>query len=239
MAGGIAHDFNNILAAIVGYTELNLMDMQQGTELWENQNEILVASNRAKELVNEILLFSRKESEDEKVIRPGHIVKEAMRLLKTLVAGNVKLQNKDIDTKVEIRISPTQLHQVIVNLCINASHAVQEAEKKSINVSMRKVQVDEELMAMGAIIPVGIYSLLEVSDTGCGIETSDLERIFEPFYTTKSVDQGTGMGLSVVYGIVNKAQGAIIVDSTPGKGTTFSLYFPVVSELIETSCKEA
>ena len=239
LAGGVAHDFNNILTSIMGYTELNLMDMQEGSEAWSNQSEILVASNRAKELVNQILLFSRKEAEDEKLVRPGFVVNEAARLLKTLITKDVDFQCKDVDAQVEIRISPTQLHQVVINLCINASHAVSKNENAAITLSLRTVQIDKERIAMGSIIPVGIYSLLEVADNGCGIKSEDMERIFEPFYTTKAVDQGTGMGLSVVYGIVNKAQGAIIVDSAPGEGTTFSLFFPVASELIENSCKEA
>ena len=239
MAGGIAHDFNNILTSIVGYTELNLMDMAPESELWENQNEILVASNRAKELVNQILMFSRKEPEDEKTIKPGYIVMEAMRMLKTLVAGDVDLKYDNIDTKVEIRISPTQLHQVIVNLCVNASHAVSRSKKRSITVSLQKIEVKEEFFAIGSIVPVGTYSLVEVADTGSGIKPANLDRIFEPFFTTKSVDQGTGMGLSVVYGIVNKAHGAIAVNSAVEKGTTFSLYFPVENESIENTCKEA
>lgn len=239
MAGGIAHDFNNILTSITGYTELNLMDMQEGTDEWENQNEILIASNRAKELVGQILLFSRKEPEDEKIIRPGYIVKEALRLLKTLIPKNVDFLCKDIDTNIQVRVSPTQFHQVVINLSVNASHAVDNIDHASITLALYTVELDKELMAIGGTLPVGVYSLLEVSDNGCGISAVDLEHIFEPFYTTKAVDQGTGMGLSVVYGIVNKAQGAITVDSTPGLGTTFKIYFPVVNEPIEKYCIEA
>lgn len=232
MAGGIAHDFNNILTAIIGYAELNLLDMQEGSEAWENQHEILQASNRAKEVINQILLFSRKEPENEKIIRPGYVVKEAVRLLKTLLPKNIEFYCKSVDMQVAVRMSPTQLHQSIVNLCVNASHAIAENSKGVITVSLKTEEVKAELLAIGGIISAGVYAVLKVTDTGCGIESKHLPHIFEPFYTTKTVDKGTGMGLSVVYGIVNKACGAILVDSEPGEGSCFCLYLPVCEQLI-------
>ncbi|MFO7603860.1 MAG: PAS domain-containing protein [Gammaproteobacteria bacterium] len=230
LAGGIAHDFNNILTAIMGYAELNSFDMQEGTETWDNQQEILVAARRAKLLVNQILLFSRKQADEVATFRPGLVVKEALGLLKTLLTDNVVVQCGHIDTQISVAMSSTQLHQAVVNLCVNAKHALAGTRDGRIEISLSKRVLTEALTTEVCVIPRGAYALLEVADNGCGIDARHLPHIFEPFFTTRSVGQGMGMGLSVVYGIVTKAQGAISVHSEPGKGSCFRLYFPLVAQ---------
>lgn len=230
LAGGIAHDFNNILTAIIGYTDLNLMDMEVGSDIWNNQNQILTASYRAKDLVNQILTFSRESAEEIQLVNPEQIVGEAMRLLRATIPTLTELRYSGVDDKVFIRISPTEFHQIVINLCVNASHAFDINQKGIISVSLKRVVHIHEHLVFGGVIPVGDYVVLEISDTGCGIDPDILPFIFDPFFTTKEVDVGTGMGLSVVYGIVNKAGGGIVVESRQGGGTKFSIYFPQVEK---------
>lgn len=226
MAGGIAHDFNNILTAIIGFAELNLMDMEPDSDAWKNQNQILTASYRARDIVKQILDYSRKSSDKPQIFKPGRIVVEANKLLKATIGATIKLVCEDVDMTSIINMSSTQFHQIILNLSMNASHAIGDAKGGVITISLRQDSFDQEQTVVGGVIPEGDYVNLEIIDNGSGIDSETLPRIFDPFFTTKPVGEGTGMGLSAVYGIVNKAGGGINVISTKGEGTKFSIYIP-------------
>jgi PAS domain S-box-containing protein len=225
LAGGIAHDFNNILSAIMGYTDLTLEDVPQGSVAWRNLQEVLTASTRARDLVQQILTFSRQTEHERKPVHLDVIVKEVMRLLRATLPATIEIRQvigRDVGT---VMADPTQLHQVLMNLCTNAEHAMRESGGQ-LEVRLEALEVDQALASDHPELEPGPYVRLSVQDTGHGISPEILERIFEPFFTTKGVGEGTGMGLAVVHGIVTSHGGAITVESTPGKGTTFVVYLP-------------
>lgn len=224
LAGGIAHDFNNVLAAIMGYTEIAMTELPEGTPAAEDLQEVLKASTRAKELVKQILAFSRKTEQERKPIEPYLIVKEALKLLRASTPTTIDLQ-QDIDPKSgTIMADPTQLHQVVVNLCTNAAQAMEEkggVMKIGLNAVNLGINDVNDLMP-------GPYIKLCVSDTGHGIDEALLGQIFDPYFTTKEFGRGSGMGLSVVHGIVKSYGGTVTVDSKVGGGSTFNIYFPQI-----------
>jgi PAS domain S-box-containing protein len=227
LAGGIAHDFNNILAAMQGYVELSLEDLPEDAAVRDNLEQVLSCGNRAAKLVRQILTFSRKDQQEKGVLQISSIVKEVLKMLRSSLPATIKIRRKIEADSSLVLADPTQLHQVLVNLCTNASHAMGEAGGL-LEVSLIDVNFESETKVGDESLPRGPYVKLSVSDTGCGMEKEVMERIFEPFFTTKKVNEGTGLGLSVVHGIVKSHNGAIAVDSTPGKGSTFDIFFPKV-----------
>jgi PAS domain S-box-containing protein len=227
LAGGIAHDFNNILGPILGYSDMLLADGKINGEVKEDLGYILKAAYRAKELVQQILLFSRQSERDRTPVQIHLIVKEALKLIKATMPSTIDIQ-QDIDGDCDaVMADPTQIHQVFLNLCTNARHAMRETGG-TLKVSLKHLEADEAFLRMHTGLTEGRYLRLTVSDTGHGINGPHLERIFEPFFTTKEMGEGTGLGLSVAHGIVVGHGGAITVDSQPGRGTSFHVYLPCV-----------
>jgi PAS domain S-box-containing protein len=223
LAGGIAHDFNNLLAAILGYAELALLKLPPGGALQREIRQILKAGGKASELVNQILAFSRKETTKRIPIQPGVLIKEVIKLLRGTIPSTITIRERIAATDRMILANPTQLHQVVMNLCTNAFHAMEEQggemtlSLESVRKLLREKEEERE------------WIRISVADNGCGIEPATLERIFEPYFTTKPSGKGTGMGLAVVHGIVESHGGRIEVKSTVGQGTTVQVYFPVVA----------
>jgi len=224
LAGGIAHDFNNLLTVILGNTELSMIDLPEGSSARYQLEEVLQATRRARDLVRQILSFSRKVDQKLQPIRPILVVREVIKLLRSTIPTTVEIL-QDIDPECGTIIAdPTQIHQVLMNLATNAVYAMREDGVLAISLGLTSLDADD--LKHRPDMAAGHYIRLSVSDTGSGMDEQILERIFEPFFTTKDIDKGTGMGLSVVHGIVTAHHGMITVDSTPGQGTTFHVYFP-------------
>ena len=228
LAGGIAHDFNNILAAILGYTELSLYDLPSYNGVRLHLQKVLAAGHRAKELVQQILTFSRKSEPERKPLRPQAVLKEALQLLRASLPTTITIQQDLADEVGTILADSTQIHQVLMNLGANAEYAMRETGG-ALYVGLDAIEVDAAFTAQHPALRPGPHLRLTVRDTGPGIPPDVLERIFEPFFTTKEVGEGTGMGLAVVHGIVSNHGGAITVQSAPGEGTTFEIYLPQVA----------
>ena len=225
LAGGIAHDFNNILAALMGYIELSLDDLPEGTQLHDNMEQSMICCNRAKDMVRQILTFSRKTEAEIKPMKVAPVIKEALKMLRSSIPTTIEIaENIEFDSGT-IMADPTQVHQLLVNLCTNASHAIGD-NAGLLKVGLTTVDVESPIVTNFGTLPPGAYVKLAVQDSGCGMDRKTLERIFEPFFTTKDIGKGTGLGLSVVHGIIESYGGLITVESTPGKGTTFSIFFP-------------
>jgi len=228
-AGGIAHDFNNILAAILGYAEIAQLDIPTENPAHENLKQILQASYRAKNLVKQILAFSRQNEPKQKPVQLHLIVKEVLKLIRASIPTTIEIRTNIPSNIGVILADPTQIHQVLMNLCANAQHAMQE-EGGILEILLTQVDVDYQKSLAYPDLKPGLYLKLSVADTGCGINSAIMEKIFDPFFTTKPAGEGTGMGLAMVYGIVKDHGGAITVYSEPGKGSTFHLYLPVIKE---------
>ncbi len=227
LAGGIAHDFNNILSAIIGFSEL----MQQRGETLDTQQrfyleQVLGAANRAKELVVQILTFSRQSEVRKRVISVAPIIREALKLLKASLPAAVEIRSSLRAERDTIVADPTQIYQVIMNLCTNAAQAMPEGGG-CIEVSLSEVALDEAFSALHPEIEPGPHLYLFVADTGRGMTEGTLDRIFDPYFTTKEKGNNTGLGLSVVHGVVRKSHGCILVESEPEKGSRFQIYFPL------------
>ena len=228
LAGGIAHDFNNILAAIIGYAELAREDLADRNRLLADIDEILHGALRAGDLVKQILTFSRKGREELQPLKPAPVVREALRLMRASLPSTIVMQ-EEIDAACGcIMADPTHIHQVLVNLCTNASHALPD-EQGIIKIRLARVDMPSPGLAEDSGAGTQPFVELTVSDTGHGMSGETRGRIFEPYFTTKEVGKGSGMGLAVVHGIVQSSGGFINVESEPGKGTTFRVYFPVVA----------
>jgi PAS domain S-box-containing protein len=229
LAGGIAHDFNNILAAIIGYTELTC-DLAGGNmQIRKNLEQVLKASDRAKNLVKQILAFSRKGEPQRKPILPHIVLQEVLKLIRATVPSTIDIQADIPQLPYVIIGDMTELHQVVMNLCTNSVHAMQD-RAGVLRVSLAPVDITAGDVERYHDLKPGGYVRLEVSDTGRGISPDIINRIFDPFFTTKAIDKGTGMGLAVVHGIVRSYGGEITVETAPGKGATFSVLFPRVEE---------
>jgi|GEM_PF-2382425 len=231
LAGGIAHDFNNILSAIIGYTELALFDSEKGGPIYHNLQEVMRAGGRARDLVKQILAFSRQAQQERKPIQVKSIGKEALKFLRASLPATIEI-HQDLQSNALVMADPTQIHQIIMNLCTNAEHAMRE-KGGVLGVKMEDVKLRADFTADHAGLKPGTYLKLTVSDTGHGIPAPILDRIFDPFFTTKEKGAGTGMGLSVVHGIVSGYEGAITASSEQGKGSTFSVYLPVIDWQLE------
>ena len=230
LAGGIAHDFNNILFPIVGYTELTMDDVPEDSQAKQNLHEVLKAANRAKKLVQQILTFSRQNSQERKPMRVQTLIKEALKLLRATIPSSIEIHNSVDEDCGLIKGDPTQIHQVIMNLSTNAYHALQETGGK-IEVSLKEINLNYEESLQKVGIKVGRHLELTVKDNGQGMTPQVLERIFDPYYTTKKQGKGTGLGLSVTHGIIKNHGGDISVSSQPGVGSTFSVYLPVIDDV--------
>lgn len=229
LAGGIAHDFNNILAAIMGHAELALEESDVAETVQTDLQQILSASKRAKDLVQQILLFSRKETGLLRPLEIHGVVQEAVKLLRGTIPATVSIQEEIDESCGVVEADATQLVQVVVNLATNAHHAMRP---KGGCLTVRLHREDLEAARSETLVGLapGPHVVLEVCDTGSGIEATELQRIFEPFYTSKAPGQGTGMGLAVVHGIVSAHGGAIEVDSQLGVGSTFRVWLPSHAE---------
>jgi PAS domain S-box-containing protein len=227
LAGGIAHDFNNILSSILGYTELALDDADTETILHENLIEVLTAGNRAKDLVQQILTLSRQNSPEIKPIQINPLVQEALKMLRSTIPTSIKIKTNICSEQLVLQADPTQIHQVIVNLATNAKHAMTDATGV-LTVCVDSVNFDENTKEKE--MAPGDYVRITVSDTGAGIADTHLDKIFEPYFTTKKIGEGTGLGLSVVHGIVKSHKGDITVKSKLGTGTTFHVYLPLAKQ---------
>jgi PAS domain S-box-containing protein len=231
LAGGIAHDFNNILSAIIGYTELTIDYLEKGSLPYNNLQEVLEAGERAKGLINQILTFSRQSEQDFKPLQLKLIVKEALKLIRATLPSTIEI-HQDLQSDASILGDQTKIHQVLMNLCTNAGHALQE-KGGVLSVSLSEAEIDSSFTAKHFDIKSGSYIKLSVSDTGYGMSASLMEHIFDPFFTTKEKGKGTGMGLSVVHGIVKSHNGTIHAYSEPGEGSVFKVYLPIIEKQLE------
>ena len=232
LAGGIAHDFNNIIFSIIGYGEMIMDDVRDLKSAKHNVKQVLRAANRAKDLVKHIRTFSQQRAGDRRPLLLQSIIDEAFSLLKATVPARIKMKMQLDDSCGPVLADPTQIHQVVMNLGTNAFHAMRE-NGGTFNVDLSEVEIDSAATADAMGITQGKYVKLEVGDNGHGMENSVKERIFEPFYTTKGPGDGTGLGLSVVHGIVSEYSGAIQVFSEPQTGSTFNIYLPRIDAKVE------
>jgi PAS domain S-box-containing protein len=225
LAGGIAHDFNNMLAAILGYTELAMGDVPPDSLTRSQLQRVLTAGERAKELVRQILTFSRQSKPERCPVDLCVIVKEVLRLLRASLPATIAIHQHCETKSAVVLADPTQMHQVLINLCVNAEHAMRTTGGV-LEVCLEEVEVTAEIVAALPTLSVGPHVRLSVRDTGHGIAPDILDRIFDPFFTTKRAEEGTGMGLAVVQSIAVSHKGAVRVESTPGQGATFAVYLP-------------
>ena len=234
MAGGIAHDFNNMLAVIIGYAEVIEENLEKHDPKREHILKVLKAGNRASDLVKQILAFSSNTSNVEGYghISLNPIVKEILQLQQSIIPENITLKT-DIDENCGLTNGdPVQIHQVLMNFFTNALHAMEE-EGGSLAVDLHKARISAEDVITEPDLRTGTYLRLSVSDTGCGMTPEIIDKIFDPYFTTKNYGKGSGMGLSVVHGIVRSHKGFITVDSKPRMGSIFNAYFPWIEDKIE------
>lgn len=225
LAGGIAHDFNNILTPILGYTDMACEELPEESSLRFDIEQINKAALRGKDLVQQILTFSREVGAEKKPVQLQPIVTEAINLLKASLPPNVIIKQR-LDPEIgTVLADPTQIHQIVMNLCTNAHHAMMNTGGV-LEVILDAIKVDQKSAEKIPNLKKGDYIRLKISDTGHGMDIKTQERIFEPFFTRKEVGSGSGLGLSVVHGIINNYGGAILVESNPGKGSTFTVYLP-------------
>jgi len=229
LTGGVAHDFNNILYMITGNAELALEDIPEWNPVHNNLKEIKAAGLRAAGIVNQLLNFSRKTDLKLKPIGAITVIKDALKFIRSTIPATVQIRKHLPDRDITILADPTQIHQVVMNLCTNASQAMEETGG-ILEINVEKETLTEDSAGSYPGLTAGEYIKITVSDTGPGIDTEIIDRIFDPYFTTKEFGKGSGMGLTVVHGIVKNHGGAITVDSEPEKGATFTILFPVVSE---------
>ena len=228
LAGGVAHDFNNILTAIMGYAELSQSQCDENSLLYNNLSEIISGADRAGKLVDQILQFSRQSEKNISSIELSLIVKEVIRLLRASLPANIELLS-DFSGDYYVKADPTQMHQVVMNLCTNAYQAL-EGKSGCIQIRLYRRFLSPKEGVKAGNLPQGSYVCFQVEDSGTGIAPEYLQRIFEPYFTTKKMHEGNGLGLSVVHGIVNDHRGAVIVESVPGKGSCFTVFLPEAVE---------
>ena len=233
LAGGIAHDFNNNLGVILGFTELALQKLSKSENVQSNLEEVLKSGYRARDLVRQILAFSRRNEPERKPINLQLLTKEVLKLLRATLPSTITLV-EDLDPGSGMIVGdPTEIHQILMNLCTNAEFAMRGGHG-ILKVGLESCDVDSDFARRHPPLSPGSYLRLEVRDTGLGINPTDLPLIFDPFFTTKQIGEGTGMGLAVVHGIVTSHGGTIFVESQPGEGTTFSVFFPTFTSSCPT-----
>jgi len=225
LAGGIAHDFNNILAAIMGYTELATFQSAPESPIHQNLERVITSTKRAKDLVRQILAFSRQTDQEARPVQLQIIIKETLKMLRASLPSTIEIRREIEDASSYVEADPTQIHQIVMNLCTNSAQAMETGGV--LTVRLEDYTVDEKNHHHYPDITPGHFIRLIVRDTGEGIKKEIIERVFEPFFTTKDPGKGTGMGLAMVHGIVKRCEGAIRVESEPGRGTEFRILFPV------------
>jgi two-component system cell cycle sensor histidine kinase/response regulator CckA len=236
LAGGIAHDFNNILSGIMGYTEISLLQLEATEKTARNLNQVMKAAHRAKELVQQILTFSRQDETENRPVKVSPIVDEVYNLMRASLPTTIDI-GKEIAFNATVMADPVQIHQVIMNLCTNAGHAMKDTGGR-LSITIAKALLDRGFADHHPDVTPGTYACLSVEDTGKGIPEEFIDRIFDPFFSTKGKTQGTGLGLSVVHGIVTKLGGTICVSSSPA-GTRFDVYLPTMEESHEGPLQDA
>jgi len=240
LAGGIAHDFNNILSSALGFTELTLTDTKTNSRHAAFLEQVMIALKRAADLVDQILAFSRQTEHERKPVHLQSIVLEAIKLLRGSLPSIINIRQKIIPGCGVVLADATQIQQVIMNLCTNAYHAMREkGGTLGINlepVTITKIEIESDMAELD--LKEGRYIRLKVTDTGYGMDAETRKRIFEPYFTTKRVGEGTGLGLAMVHGIVKEHDGAMKVESRIGKGATFNIYFPVCDKEEEVVIQE-
>jgi len=237
LAGGIAHDFNNILSPIIGFTEMTAGELPENSQARANLEEVLAAAHRAKDMVRHILTFSRQDSQEMKPMSLRPVVQESMKLLRSSLPSTIDIQMRFDEETGSVMGDSTQIHQLVVNLCTNAYQAMREQGGR-LDVTLTQQVFDRAAALPSRDMLPGAYVCLRVQDTGHGIDQAIIDRIFEPYFTTKGPAEGTGMGLSMVHGIVKRHQGHIAVASTLGQGTTFHVYIPQMASVHETTLHE-
>jgi len=228
LAGGIAHDFNNILSAVVGFTEIAMEDSRDNPAVRASLQEVLKAGLRAKELVKQILTFSRQMEQEFVAVHLGLLVRDTMVLLRASIPTTIRIE-QSLRTNSTVQADATQMQQVIMNLVTNAAQAMSDSGG-SLKVDLVNVWLDSSFIALYPELQTGEYLKLSVTDTGSGMTPEVRERIFDPFFTTKEKGGGAGMGLAVVHGIVRDHGGVVSVDTEPGAGSTFTVFLPVLGE---------
>jgi len=224
LSGGIAHDFNNILSIIIGYTKLAQDKVPEGSQLWEDLREVYQAGNRARDLVKQILTFSLQAEQKRTPVKIHRVVTETLKLLRSSFPATIEIRTR-LTTTAPVLADFTHIEQVIMNLCTNAYHAMRE-QGGVLEVRLEELMLDDEAFAHQLDISLGPYLSLTVLDTGRGMDKAVRDRIFEPYFTTKRTGEGTGIGLTVVHGIVKSYGGAITVESEPGRGSIFQVLLP-------------
>lgn len=226
LAGGIAHDFNNILSGIFGYSQMAQINIKNPEKALDCLSNIVDASRRATDLVQQILTFSRQTEYKKLPLCVYLEINEALKLIRSSIPVNIKIQNK-LNSRSLISADPTKIHQVVMNLCTNAYHAMEQSGG-TLTVSLEDVNISESKWFKNKKMTPGKYLAMTIKDTGCGMDAETLEKAFEPYFTTKKVGHGTGLGLSIVQAIVDEHEGFLDVSSAIGEGTQLSLYFPIV-----------
>src|SRR5215207_9878078 len=237
LAGGIAHDFNNILLAITGNTRLAVADLPSEHPAQESLAEITKAGVRAAELVRRILAFSRPQETKRDTLQLRPAVEEALKLLRSTLPAMIEIRSSFAQDAPAVSADAGQIHQIIMNLTTNSAHAIGD-RIGVIEIGVDAMTVSPDLAALSPDLHHGAYTRLTVSDNGCGMDKATVDRIFDPFFTTKPAGQGTGLGLSVVHGIMRAYDGAVTVYSQPGKGTTFHCYFPAAQVTVAAEAAE-
>lgn len=233
LAGGVAHDFNNILTSIIIASEVSLASPGIQDKIALKFREILKSAERGSNLTRQLLAISRKQIIKPRLLDVGNIISELNKMLSRLISEDIEILLEPGQDLPSIKADPGQVEQVLINLAVNARDAISDnpatgAEKK-IHISVSRTELGEDEIIQNIVPRQGTYIRIRVSDTGMGIEKEIINRVFEPFFTTKHEDKGTGLGLATVYGIVKQNEGGITVESTPGKGTTFNVFWPTVS----------
>ena len=226
LAGGIAHDFNNLLYPIIGFAEMTLDNLPPDSEAAENQQEILKAAGRAKNLVDQILTFSRQEAPKKQPVDVQTVLAEGIRLLRAFLPATIDIRQQIASDPMTLMADPTQLHQVVLNLGTNAGHAIGRTHG-AITFVLEAAMLSQGAMPPQIRLKPGPYARLRVVDTGCGVDPEIVDRIFDPFFTTKEPGDGTGMGLALVHGIVTNHGGAIAMESHPPQGTAVDIFLPL------------
>lgn len=234
MAGGIAHDFNNILTPLLGYAEIALRSVETESAMANYVEEILKASHRAKDLVDQILAFSRKNDKEGQPIHLIPIVKEVLKLVQAPMPEHIKIERIIKTERDIVKADPTQIHQVLMNLCTNAWHAMREQPEGTLEVRVTDFLLDHHYKTEFPTLETGRHLRVSVKDTGTGIDKQTMNKIFDPFFTTKGKGEGTGLGLAVVHSIVASCKGRVTVESAPNEGTTFNVILPLLDDNAET-----
>jgi len=233
LAGGIAHDFNNILTPIMGFTQMAMFNMDVENPLYKDLEQVINGTYRARDLVNQILLFSKQSEKERFSMSLQPLINEALKLLRPTLPSTIEF-NKQIDSTCgNVMADATQIHQIIVNLCTNAWQAM-EINGGLMTIKLKQIELNKENVRLNPKLIPGPYACLTISDSGIGMNETTLEYIFEPFFTTKPIDKGTGLGLSVVHGIIRSHQGDIQVSSKPGVGSSFHVYLPIIESELDS-----